>query len=145
VPRRANLVVAALAGDVEQQTWDNVGRAVAAAQRVVAENGIIALCTELSDAPGPGIRTAASAQDLMQAQKRLHKQNPIDVAAAYQWARALSRARLYLLSRLDEEQVEDLGAAHIAAAEEVSRLIERSESCVLIEGAQFVAPTVVEE
>jgi nickel-dependent lactate racemase len=144
VPRRADLVVAALTGDVEQQTWDNVGRAVAAALRVVTDNGIIALCTELSDAPGPGIRTAASAQDLLQAQKRLHKQNPVDVAAAYQWAQALSRARLYLLSRLDEEQVEDAGAAHIAAAEEVSRLIERSESCVLIEGAQFAAPTAVE-
>ena len=54
VPRRAGLVVAALTGSAEQQTWDNVGRAVAAAQRVVNDNGIITLCTELSQAHGAG-------------------------------------------------------------------------------------------
>jgi nickel-dependent lactate racemase len=145
VPRRANLVVATLTGSAQQQTWDNVGRAVAAAQRVVTENGIIALCTELSATPGPGIRTAGAAQDLPQAQRRLHKHNPVDIAAAEQWSQALSRARVYLLSRLEEEQVEDLGAAHVAAAEEVSRLIERSESCVLLESAQFALPMAVEE
>jgi nickel-dependent lactate racemase len=145
VPRRASLVVAALTGNVLQQTWDNVGRAIAAAQRVVNDNGIIALCTELSDAPGPGVRAAAGAQDLSQAQKRLHKQNPVDVAAAQQWAQALSRGRVYLLSGLDEEQVENVGAAHVAAAEEVGRLIDRSDSCLLIENAQFALPTAVEE
>jgi nickel-dependent lactate racemase len=145
VPRRASLVVAAIAGDARQQTWQNVGRAIAAARRVVTENGIIALCTELSETPGPGIRTAGAAQDLPQAHRRLHKQNPVDIAAAEQWGQALSRSRVYLLSQLQEEQVEELGAAHVAAAEEVGRLIERSDSCVLLESAQFALPTTVEE
>jgi nickel-dependent lactate racemase len=145
VPRRASLVVAALAGDARQQTWQNVGRAIAAARRIVTENGIIALCTELSETPGPGIRTAGAAQDLSQAHRRLHKQNPVDMAAAEQWGQALSRSRVYLLSRLEEEQVEELGAAHVAAAEEVGRLIERSDACVLLESAQFALPTAIEE
>lgn len=144
-PHRASLVVATLTGNAMQQTWDNVGRAVAAAGRVVTDNGIIALCTELSDTPGPGIRAAAAAEDLPQASRRLHKHNPVDIAAAHQWAQALSRARVYLLSRLEEEQVEELGAAHVAATEDVGRLIERSDSCVLIEGAQFAIPSAAEE
>jgi nickel-dependent lactate racemase len=145
VPSRASLVVAALGGNDVQQTWENVGRAVAAAQRIVSENGIIALCTELSDMPGPGLRAAAGAEDLPHARKRLHKQNPVDIAAAQQWAQALAGARVYLLSRLDEEQVEGLGAAHVAAGEEVGRLIERSDTCVLLEWAQFALPTTAEE
>jgi hypothetical protein len=52
---------------------------------------------------------------------------------------------VYLLSHLEEEQVEEIGAAHVAATEDVGRLIERSDSCVLIEGAQFALPSAVEE
>jgi nickel-dependent lactate racemase len=144
VPERANLVVAAIEGDAQQQTWENVGRAVAAAQRVVSDNGVIAVCTELADAPGPGMRTAAAAESLEQAQRRLQKQKPPDTPAAEKWAQALSRARVYLLSRLDEEQVEQLGAAHVTSPDEIGRLIERTDSCVLLASAQYVLPTAAE-
>jgi nickel-dependent lactate racemase len=145
VPQRAKLVVAAIEGDAQQQTWENVGRAVAAAQRVVSDNGVIAVCTELVDAPGPGVRVAGAAENLEQAHRRLQKQKPADTAAAEQWAQALSRVRVYLLSRLDEEQVEQLGAAHVAGPLEIGRLIERTESCVLLAGAQYALPTAVEQ
>jgi hypothetical protein len=46
-----------------------------------------------------------------------------------------------LLSRLDEEQVEQLGAAHVAGPVEIGRLIERMESCVLLASAQYALPT----
>ncbi|MEX2142893.1 MAG: lactate racemase domain-containing protein [Pirellulales bacterium] len=144
VPQRANLVVAAIDGDAPQQTWDNVGRAVAAAQRIVSDNGVIAVCTELAEAPGPGVRTAAAAENLEQAQRRLQKQKPSDTPVAEQWAQALSRARVYLLSRLEEEQVEQLGAAYVTSADEIGRLIERTDSCVLLGSAQYVLPTAVE-
>jgi nickel-dependent lactate racemase len=145
VPNRASLVVAAIEGDAQQQTWDNVGRAVAAAQRIVNEKGVIAVCTELADSPGPGVRTAGAAESLEQATRRLHRQKPSDQAAAEQWAQALARARVYLLSRLDEEQVEQLGAAHVEGPDEIGRLIERTGSCVLLSSAQFTLPTAIEE
>jgi nickel-dependent lactate racemase len=145
VPERAKLVVAAIDGDARQQTWDNVGRAVAAARRIVSDNGVIAVCTELAAAPGPGVRAAGAAENLEQAQRRLQKHKPADAPTAEQWAQALCRTRLYLLSRLDEEQVEQLGAAHVAAPVEIGRLIERTESCVLLASAQHALPTAVEE
>ena len=90
-----------------------------------------------------GVRAAGAAENLEQAQRRLQKQKPVDTAAAEQWAQALSRARVYLLSRLDEEQVEQLGAAHVAGPVEIGRLIERTESCVLLANAQYALPTAV--
>ena len=145
VPKRASLVVAAIDGDAQQQTWDNVGRAVTAAQRIVSENGVIAVCSELAEAPGPGVRTAGAAEGPEQAHRRLQKQKPADTAAAEKWAQAISRARVYLLSRLDEEQVERLGAAHVAGPDEIGRLIERTDSCVLLSSAQYALPTAMEE
>ena len=56
VPRRAELVVAAIEGDRGQQSWENVGRALAAASRAVTDDGAIALCTELADRPGPALQ-----------------------------------------------------------------------------------------
>jgi nickel-dependent lactate racemase len=141
LPERAGLVVAAIDGNAAQQNWDNVGRAIAAAQRVVAEDGAIALCTELADAPGPGVRTVAAAENLEQAQRRLHKHNPADSPAAKQWAHAIRRNRIYLLSQLDEQQVEQIGAAHVSDTAELGRLIERTDSCVLLSCAQYVLPT----
>ena len=95
VPRRADLVVAAIDGGGPQQTWDNIGRAVAAAQRVVKENGMIALCTEVSETPGPALRVAAQSESVDQALRRIHKRKSPDMGVAEQWAAcAAARTRL---------------------------------------------------
>ncbi len=54
-PSRADLVIAVVGGAEEQQTWRNVGRALAAARRVVAEGGAIALCTQLAEPVGRSV------------------------------------------------------------------------------------------
>jgi nickel-dependent lactate racemase len=144
VPRRADLVVAAIEGGGPQQTWDNVGRAVAAARRVVNDHGVIALCTELTETPGSVLRMAAEAESSEQVLRRLHKRKSPDITVAEQWACALERGRIYLLSRLNPEDVEGIGAAHVASAVEMGRLIDRSNSCVLLSNAQCVLPTAAD-
>ncbi len=64
IPRRAELVVASIEGAAGQQTWENVGRALAAAARAVTDQGAIALCTELADEPSPVLRSISRAKDL---------------------------------------------------------------------------------
>ena len=113
-------------------------------RRVVAEDGIIALCTELSSSPGPALCAVGSADDLEQSLQKLREQQSADIPVAQQWARARSRARIYLLSGLREEQVERLGAAYVAGPQEVSRLIQRLEPCAILASAQHVSPTVAE-
>jgi nickel-dependent lactate racemase len=144
VPKRAKLVVAAVDGGAEEQTWDNVGRALAAAERIVADDGIIAVCTELSSAPGPALVAVGGADDLDQSRRKLREQQSADVSAAQQWASARSHARIYLLSGLREEQVERLGAAYVGEPKEVSRLIARVESCAILPSAQHVMPSAAE-
>jgi nickel-dependent lactate racemase len=144
VPKRAKLVVAAVDGGAQEQTWDNVGRALAAAERIVADDGIIAVCTELQSAPGPALRAVGGIDDPELFRRKLREQQSEDLAVAQQWASARSHARIYLLSGLREEQVERLGAAYVAEPKEVSRLIARMDSCAVLGCAQNVLPTAAE-
>lgn len=145
VPQRASLVIGAIPGDVTQQTWDNLGRAVAAASRVVLEGGAIALCTELAAHPGPAVQGLSGGDDLSSALRRIDKERAVDSLPARALAQALEFSRVYLLSRLDCELVEDLGIAGIADPIEISRLAERHPSCLLLHDAQYRTATPLED
>jgi nickel-dependent lactate racemase len=145
IPRRAQLVVAAIEGGDDQQTWENVGRAIAAAARAVADDGAIALCTDLATPPGPALACLAQARDLADAERHIRRQHSADAAVAYELAAALERGRVYLLSRLDESVVEDLGMAPVGDSSDIARLIQRHPSCILLGNAQFALPTAAAE
>lgn len=131
---RANLVVAAVAG--EEPSWEDVGRALATAQQAAADEGNIALCTDLSARPGPAVRRLAGAESLRQARERVVHSPAADALTACQLVESLERGRVYLLSRLDQQLVEDLGMTPLADAAELERLAQRSGSCLLLENAQ---------
>jgi nickel-dependent lactate racemase len=139
VPRRASLVVAAIDGGPTQQTWDNVARALSAARRVVAEGGAIALCTELADAPGPALMQLTEPGNRDEALRVIRKRRFADAAAARELLKSTDRANVYLLSRLESEQVESLGVAPVADAGELTRLSRRYPSCILLSSAQYAA------
>jgi len=145
VPKRASLVIAAIEGSPEQQTWENVARALAAASRAVTDEGTIALCTSLAARPGAGVRKVAAADDRRAAVRRIRKERQPDLLPASELSKALERSKVYLLSRLDEESVEDLGIAPVEDAEEIARLSRRHASCILLANAQHVAATPLDE
>lgn len=145
VPRSAELVVAAIEGGEDQQTWENVGRAVAAAARAVADDGAVAVCTELSSQPGPALEWISRARDLPDALRHIRKQHSADATAAHELAALLQRARVYLLSRLEESIVEELGLAPVGEAADIGRLVRRHRSCILLGNAQYAQPTPVAE
>lgn len=142
VPRPASLVVASLTGRSARQTWENVGRALAAAARVVGEGGAIALCTELEAAPGPAVSSLAGGDDPAAAWRHLRRHPSADSLAAAEVLRALERAKVYLLSRLDESLVEDLGLAAVSDAGDIGRLARRHDSCLVLADAEFAVPTL---
>lgn len=141
VPRRASLVVAAIEGDASEQTWDCVGRAVAAAARAVADDGTIAICSKLGTPPGVAVKQIGDSDDRHRALRRIRKQQPTDALPAAQLARAMQRARVYLLSDLDDEVVEELGMAPVSTADDISRLVARHPSCILLGNAQHAIAT----
>jgi nickel-dependent lactate racemase len=138
VARRASLVVAAIEGPQEQQTWENLGRALEAAGRLVEEGGAIAVCCELAARPGPAVGRLVGARSRGTAVRRILRDNPGDALPAAQLAHALERQHVYLLSRLDSSLVEDLDMVPIGGAEELGRLSQRHDSCILLANAPQV-------
>ena len=134
-PRRASLVVAAIEGDANQQTWQNVGRALAAAYALVETGGAIALCCELDGKPGPAVAQLSATAVRGDAMSQIARDPLADALPAAQLVQALDRANVYLISRLDESLVEDLDIAPLAKTEELVRLTRRHESCILLANA----------
>lgn len=142
VPRRASLVVAAIEGGADQQTWQNVGRALAAAATVVEDGGAIALCCELEARPGPAVQRLADAPARTEAMQWIRRQRPEDALSATLLAQALDRGTVYLLSRLDPSLVEELEIAPITRADELGRLARRHASCILLANAPHAMATL---
>lgn len=136
VPRRASLVVAGVEGGPQQQTWENFARALFAACQVVSDDGAIVICTELKCQPGPALRRLTSVESPGETRREILRDRSSDAVSAALLVEARERARVYLLSGLEEEVVEDLGLGHVSRVEEVARLSRQHESCILISGAQ---------
>jgi len=142
VPSRASLVVASIEGDSSQQTWENVGRALSSAARAMADDGAIALCTNLEEGPGPALRFIAQTDDPPAALRQIAKERPSDALPATELLHALERGRVYLLSKLEESVVEGLGIAAVDDPNQIARLAQRHPSCIVLANAQHVVPVV---
>ena len=75
------------------------------------------------------------AEDPESALRLLDEKKPADQAAAFQWASAAGRARLYLVSGMKPELVEEMFATPICSVEEVQRLIDGAASCLIVPDA----------
>lgn len=134
-PRRSELVVAAIEGGPAQQTWWNVGRALCAAAELVEDGGAIALCCDLQNRPGPAVQHLIGEASHKTALKQINRQRPADALPAMQLAKTLSDHKIYFLSRLDDDLVEELDMIPLASAAELSRLVARAGSCTLVANA----------
>ncbi|HAY80688.1 MAG TPA: hypothetical protein DCY79_12850 [Planctomycetaceae bacterium] len=143
VPERASLVVATIEGGPEQQTWDNLARAIHSASRAVADDGAIVICTDLDSHPGPALQRLIGIGDTHQAMHEIEREP--DAFPATQLCAVQERARIYLLSNLDGATVEDLGIAHVSSTDEVDRLMQRHESCILLANAHHAVPVADED
>jgi nickel-dependent lactate racemase len=142
VPQRADLVVAGISGGRRQQTWINFARTLNVAQRVVKDNGGIAVCCGLDESSSPSMHKIAGAQSLESAGKAVGKDRTRDALSATLLVQALERCRVYLLSNMDQDFVEELGVAAVSEPREIARLASRHPSCIAIHNAQRAIVTV---
>jgi nickel-dependent lactate racemase len=141
-PQRASLVIATLTGGAPAQNWNNVARALAAAERLVTDDGAVAICSNLDRSVGKSLGRLIGSDDLAGTERRLLRDHGEDSLAAWQFARALQRGPVYLLSQLEAETVEDLGLAPVVDIEELARLASRHESVAVLEDSQYAQVTV---
>jgi hypothetical protein len=139
------LVVAAISGVERQQTWENLGRAVESAAYLVEEDGAIVVCCDLAAPPGPALQRLIGATSREDAVRQIRRDNPRDALPALQLARALQTHRIYLLSRLDAELVESLEMIPVAGPDELVRLTQRSDSCLVVANALHAMVQVASE
>ncbi len=125
-------------------TWDEVGQALETARNVVAHGGKIVVLTDLQAPPGAGMELLRSQPSPRAALQPLREQAPPDLQAAAQWANAADWARIYLLSRLDAELVEDLFAVALNNVGEAERLMASVDECAIITTAQSTFAEIVE-
>ncbi|MGE3240968.1 MAG: lactate racemase domain-containing protein [Pirellulales bacterium] len=142
VPQQASLVIANVPGGPREQTWENIGRALAAIEPLVAEYGAVAICSDLDDRPGHAMGQLIGSEDYAAVESNVRNDHSADSWTAWHIARALQRGPVYFLSRLAADDVEEMGLAPVADLEELARLASHQESCIVLDHSQYAVATV---
>jgi hypothetical protein len=135
IAQRAELVIAAIEGGPPHHTWENLGRVLQSAGRLVEDGGAIAVCCDLSAAPGPALQRLSAAPERGEVLRQIRRENPRDALPAFQLARAVELHHVYLLSRLDADLVEGLEMIPVESPGDLCRLARRSRSCLVVANA----------
>ena len=138
LPSRADLVVVAIEVDESGHGWNQLGAALETARSVVCGDGRIVVLSQIAGELGTGLEIVRSSFEPSEAMKPLRMEMPPDVIAATELAQATDWARVYLLSDLDPEVVEELFAVPLEDPAEAVRLIETEDTCVFIQSAHNV-------
>jgi nickel-dependent lactate racemase len=141
---RGDLVIATITGSADEQSWDDLARALSAAQRVVEPGGAIAICSQLADAPGPSLGRLVASNDYVELERNLRDDHFADTRTALLVCRALERGPVYLHSGLKADVVESLGLTPIGSDAELSRLVESYQRPVVLEDAHRLLPMLSE-
>ena len=95
------------------------------------------MLSQLKEAPGEGIQMLLGQDENEDCMQQLREANPLDITPATQISAAANWARIYLLSQLDSDLVDDLCLFPLENTKEVERLLATTESCILIGSAQY--------
>lgn len=133
---RVQTVVVAVSEDAAGHGWNQLAAALACAEQLVETGGQIVVLSEIKEPPGEGVRLLTRYEHADECLPALIEAKPLDFVAATRLVGAARRARIYLLSQLDENLVDDLFMYPLANLNEVERLVQRSSSCAFIGSAQ---------
>ncbi len=117
--------------------WRQLGHALEQATNVIRQGGRIIVVADLTDPEGPAatmLRRCQEPEDLL---RPLRKEPISDAREISQLIQALRRARVYLLSPLPPEVVEELGMIPIADSAELQRLVAAMEKPLVIRNANY--------
>ncbi len=139
-PQQAEMVIATIEGGPAHQTWENFGRALYAASQAVEDDGAIVICSEIGARPGPGLQRLMAPIAEGESDRVLgdmQQEQPFDAVPAAMIVQATRRARVYLLSELEPEIVEELGMAYVESAADVQRLGRTYKTCLVLNNAHY--------
>jgi len=135
VDKPADVVIATITGEPSRHHAVDLAQAFLSASRVVVPGGKIVLLCEADPELGPSAGILRSHDDANYALQRLMKEKPADLPMGFMWVSAAQQAKLYLLSELDEEAVEEMFATPLQDASQVKKLIPPGTSFLVLPDA----------
>ncbi len=125
----ADLVITSLVGS--DHSFEDVARAFWIGSQVVKPRGRVVVLSDARPELGPSAGLMRNYESPAEAGSLLLKEMPHDVEGGVLWSQAAQTARLYLLSRLPSDAVEEMFATPLEKAGQVQRLIAQSPRCVM--------------
>jgi nickel-dependent lactate racemase len=135
VERAADIVVAGISGDGQHATFTDLARAFYSAARVVKPGCRVVLLTDALPKLGRSAEVLRQHDDPMAALRTLLKEKPADLAEGFLWSSAAHKVKLYLLSRLPGDVVEEMFATPLEGPGQVSQLIDSDATCLILPDA----------
>lgn len=117
--------------------WKQLGQALENTTNIVQQGGRIVIVADLPIPEGPAATMLRRCQDPEELLKPLRREPTVDSVEFAQLIQALRRVRVYLLSRLPSELVEELGMIPVSDAAELQRLVATIEDCKCIPFANY--------
>ena len=111
------------------QTWSNLRQAILNADKVATDNAIIVVCTDMGGHP-PSTWPIAN--------RETEKQD-------YLLGEVFERKHVYLASRLKQDSAERFGFGHLETSEQIQKLIDQHETCLLLRDAHRIDVSSKEE
>jgi hypothetical protein len=140
-----DLAVVAIDAAEGGTTWDHVGAGLASAQRIVARGGRVVVLSELDREPGPALELLRKQQFSREAMSQVRRLASEDLLSSMQIASAVEWARVFFLSRLPGDVIDELSMAPLDHEREALKLLSGDESCVFLGGAQHTWTEIREE
>ncbi|QDT37494.1 lactate racemase domain-containing protein [Stratiformator vulcanicus] len=147
-PERSETVVVAVdsaLGDSPGQAWSRLAAAVDVARRLVCRDGRIVVLTDLSEEPPAEIAALARFDQPIDVVSALKRENAaVDLGDTSRLVDALDWARVYLLSQLGSDLVEDLFFIPLEHEDEVRRLLSSEDEILIVGSAQHAFGEVLD-
>ncbi len=135
VDQPADLVIAGIGAHAGPGSFLAMATGLGAASRVVKPDGrIVLLCNSHPHLPS-ATETLRQSDSPALALKKLRDSPDLAGTGAFLWVSAAQRARLYILSGLGPDVVEEMFATPLENAGQVERLLGTSASCILLPNA----------
>jgi nickel-dependent lactate racemase len=135
VDRPADVVVAGIGGNPDRVTFADLAHAFYCGARVVRPGGRVILLTAGKPNLGRAAAIMRQHNDPVAALKALLTEKPADLEAGFLWAGAAQKTKLFLLSQLPNDVVEELFATPLPDGSAVKKLLSDNESCLVLPDA----------
>lgn len=134
--QRADIVVAIVT--LRAASINDVVRALTSARRAVQPGGTIILCLDCQPSLGDAFQELSIFDSPEAAQRGIDRTKADDGVIASKWLRAVTHARVAILSGWPDEIVEGLFATALTKASQIQKLVDQGGTVVILNDAQRV-------